>query len=389
MENIAHTNNTPIRSPEPLGVYIHIPFCKSKCPYCDFCSFPHADHELMTAYVRRLLQVLSVLGEQHRHRVIDTVYFGGGTPTLLPPEAAAALLQGVRDHVTLLPQAEITLECNPATATPELLALWHSGGVNRLSMGAQSAHPAELKALGRLHSWGDVVRTLEAARGVGIDNINLDFMMGIPHQTPKSLLETLDAAMALSPDHLSAYCLMIEEDTPFGRRGAKALGIPDDDGMADLFELASARIRAGGYEHYEISNYARPHKRSRHNLHTWQGREYLGVGVAAHGYVDGVRYGNSRDLQGFLAGRDITETRVTLTPEDKAEEAVMLGLRLSDGIDLRSPRLSPFRAAPSESLLDGLVTQGLLRRQGSRIALTDRGFLVSNQVIALLWESMS
>ena len=206
-------------------------------------------------------------------------------------------------------------------------------------MGAQSAHDIELKALRRLHTWADVCRTVQDARTVGIQNINVDFMMGIPHQTPESLQKTLYKAINLAPEHLSAYCLMLEDGTPFARRGAEALGIPDDDGMADLFEMASSVLTAYGYEHYEISNYARPGKRSRHNLHTWQGHEYLGLGVAAHGYVNGVRYGNSRDLESFLAGKDITDTRYVLTNTDRAEELIMLGLRLSDGIDLAA--LSP------------------------------------------------
>ncbi|MBE6585310.1 MAG: radical SAM family heme chaperone HemW [Ruminococcaceae bacterium] len=385
-----HTGTAPMRSAEPLGVYIHIPFCKSKCPYCDFCSFPHPDEALMSAYVDRLAESLALWGEKCKHRGVDTVYFGGGTPTLLPQNSVSTLLSAVSHHFHLLPDAEITLECNPATINRTLLSLWHEGGVNRLSMGAQSAHAIELKGLGRLHTWDDVIRTVEISRAVGIDNINLDFMIGIPHQTPQSLIATLDAAISLAPDHLSAYCLMIEEGTPFAKRGVQALGIPDDDGMADLFELASSHIKSHGYEHYEISNYAHPGKRSRHNLHTWQGKEYIGIGVAAHGYVDSVRYGNSRDLKAFLAGEDIVESRRIITSQEAVEESVMLGLRLSDGIDLADifRRMGKEISSQTNALLRRLSEQGLIRSNGTRISLTDQGFLLSNQIISLLLEAL-
>lgn len=377
-------------SVEPLGVYLHIPFCRSKCPYCDFCSFPRPDGALMSAYVDRLIQVVAEWGKKCVGRAVDTVYFGGGTPTLLDPSDAARLTEAVFTNFSVMKDAEVTLECNPATVTKEAMSVWTIGGVNRVSMGAQSAHENELKALGRLHSWADVCHTVEMVRQAGVDNVNLDFMMGIPHQTPKSLLETLRMATELSPEHLSAYCLMLEEGTPFARRGAEALGLPDEDGVADLYELASDYIKSRGYEHYEISNYAKDGKRSRHNLHTWQGREYVGLGVAAHGYVDGVRYGNSRDLTGFLSGADITDSRASVSPTDAAEEAVMLGLRLSDGVDLGDlTRRYPVTLSEGFDRVCGeLSDRGLMRRQGEKIALTEQGFLVSNYIISSLLEHM-
>lgn len=381
---------TPKSSVEPLGVYLHIPFCRSKCPYCDFCSFPRPKAEVMTNYVTRLVSEIRAWGEKCHGRTVDTVYFGGGTPTLLSPADAERLLTAVFTHFSVEAGAEVTLECNPATVSREALSVWTNGGVNRISMGAQSAHENELKALGRLHTWTDVCHTVEMARQAGVDNINLDFMMGIPQQTPESLIETLKKAIELSPEHLSAYCLMLEEGTPFARRGAEALGLPDEDGVADLYELASDYIKSRGYEHYEISNYAKAGKRSRHNLHTWQGREYVGLGVAAHGYVDGVRYGNSRDLEGFLLGEDITESRAEISREDAAFERVMLGLRLSDGIDLSAlTRDFPVLLTPAFDLTRlAFEKQGLLTYQNGRIALTEKGFLVSNHVIAALTDGM-
>lgn len=381
---------TPKSSFEPLGVYLHIPFCKSKCPYCDFCSFPRPEAQVMSDYVTHLIQEVRVWGEKSQGRTVDTVYFGGGTPTLLSPQDAERLMSAVFDHFSIEKDAEVTLECNPATVTREALNVWVGGGVNRVSMGAQSAHENELKALGRLHTWEDVCHTVKMVRQAGVDNVNLDFMMGIPHQTPDSLLKTLRMAMELSPEHLSAYCLMLEEGTPFARRGAKALGLPDEDCVVDLYELASDYIVSRGYEHYEISNYALPGKRSRHNLHTWQGREYVGLGVAAHGYVDHVRYGNSRDLTGFLEGKDLVESRFLISPAEAAEERIMLGLRLSDGICLEELADEYPVAFPKafENVCRRFVSAGLMTREGGRIALTKRGFLLSNQVIAELMEAM-
>ena len=371
---------------QPIGLYLHIPFCKSKCPYCDFCSFPHPNAQLMTDYVTRLIESVQAWGKICGPRAVDTVYFGGGTPTLLSPHDAGRLTEAIFSSFAVCPDAEVTLECNPATVTQEGLLAWKNGGVNRLSMGAQSAHARELKALGRLHTWQDVCHTVEMARSVGVDNVNLDFMMGIPYQTKDSLLETLRQAIDLSPQHLSAYCLMLEEGTPFARRGAEALGLPDEDGVADLYELASAYIKSRGYEHYEISNYAKEGYRSQHNLHTWQGREYVGIGVAAHGYLDGVRYGNSRDITAFLEGRDITDTRRTLSREDRVEEAVMLGLRLSEGIDLNTlaNRFSLTLSEEISSLCAALEKEGLVYWRDPKISLTEKGFLVSNQVIGAL-----
>ena len=383
-------HDTPKSSSEPLGVYLHIPFCKSKCPYCDFCSFPHPSESVVSNYVSCLIRDIEIWGKKCRGRTIDTVYFGGGTPSLLSPMDVQRLTSAVLSFFSVETSAEITLECNPAVLTEEAIAAWVAGGVNRVSMGVQSAHDVELKALGRLHTWKDVCHTVEMVRRVGVDNINLDFMLGIPHQTADSLSETLRQAVALRPTHLSAYCLMLEEGTPFARRGAKALGLPDDDDVVDLYEFAAHYLRSQGYEHYEISNFAMPGKRSRHNLHTWQGREYVGLGVAAHGYVSGVRYGNNRDLSGYIAGKDITEARMEISPTEAAEEAIMLGLRLSDGIypcDLERK----YPIAFPQSFFDTcerLTASGLMICRGDQIALTEKGFLLSNQIIADLLEKI-
>ncbi len=370
----------------PLGLYLHIPFCKSKCPYCDFCSYPRPEANTVDAYVTELTRRMVAWGETCRGCTIDTVYLGGGTPTLLSVPQADRLLTAVHKNFVIAPAAEVTLECNPATADRDALAAWHALGVNRLSMGAQSAQATELKALGRLHTWDDVCRTIEDARAVGMDNINVDFMIGVPHQTRASLTDTLTRAVALAPDHLSAYCLQLEDGTPFARRGATALALPDDDEVAARYELAASLLRNAGYEHYEISNFAREGRRSCHNTHTWQAREYLGLGVAAHSYLHGERFGNSRDLEAFLRGEDIAAERHSLTPDEMADEAVMLGLRLREGVDeaafekrfgVNFEQRYGVACAP-------FVARGLMIRSAGRTAFSEAGWLVSNAILAEL-----
>ena len=381
----------------PMGLYLHVPFCRSKCPYCDFCSVPRPSVGAMDGYTAELARRIRAAGESYGALTggdlppVDTVYVGGGTPTLLPADCARTLMEAVHESFSVLPDAEITVEGNPAAADADALAAWRAGGVNRLSLGAQSAQPDELRALGRLHRWADVERTVADARAVGIHNVNLDFMLGIPHQTEDSLADTLDRAIALDPQHLSAYTLMLEEGTPFARRGRVGLGLPDDEDVADeravaLWEQAAERLTAAGYEHYEISNFARGGYRSRHNLHTWQSHDYLGLGVAAHSCLGGVRFGNSRDIDAFLRGEDITEFREISTPAEREGEYVMLALRLADGIDEREFHTRfgygfyETRAAALRLFMDA----GFVTRCGDRTRLTPRGWTVSNAILTEL-----
>ena len=388
---------------QPIGLYLHIPFCRSKCPYCDFCSFPRPSAERMEAYAHELARRIREAGDRYSTvlhteegtttalREVDTVYFGGGTPTLLPEGSIRELFDAIYAAFDVLPDAEITVEGNPAAASREALAVWRSCGVNRLSLGAQSAQPDELKALGRLHRWEDVEQTVSDARAVGIGNVNLDFMLGIPHQTPETLADTLSRALSLHPNHLSAYTLMLEEGTPFGRRGRASLGLPADEEEADdmavtLWEQACATLKAAGYEHYEISNFAREGYRSRHNLHTWQCRDYLGLGVAAHSCMDGARFGNSRDPDAFLRGEDITEFTEILTPADREAEYVMLALRLSDGVgeeEFFSRFGHDFWYTYGDACIP-FMERGLMDRAGGRVFLTEAGFPVSNAILAAL-----
>ena len=368
---------------KPLGLYIHVPFCRRKCLYCDFCSFSGLDDDTIDTYVTRLCEELTEKAPTAADHTVDTVYFGGGTPTLLSPTHFARLLDTVRAHYRLSDDVEITTECNPATADEDKLRALRALGVNRLSIGAQSAVDAELKALGRIHTWQETQATVHAARRAGFDNLSLDIMFGIPHQTPESFAYTLDEILALSPEHLSAYSLIVEPDTPFFEAG-EALPLPDEDAVCDMSALLLARVRAAGFERYEISNFARDHRVSRHNLHYWSMDDYLGFGPAAHSLLNGVRTGHSRDLDAYLSGEDTVEPEETLDAESARDEYVMLRLRLAEGVDKQTFAArfgQEFDAVYGESAIP-FIKAGLLTDTAARIAFTDRGFSVSNTVLS-------
>ena len=368
-------------SSEPIGLYLHIPFCRSKCVYCDFCSFPRPDEALMSAYVDELIRRME--RAPARDREVDTVYFGGGTPSLLPPHLVRKLTEAIHANFRILPDAEITVECNPTGEidwTP-----WVAGGINRVSMGVQSMQDVELHRLGRRHRAADVSRTVADVRRAGIRNVNLDVMLGIPEQTAASLEDTLEKMLALEPTHLSAYCLTVEDGTPLDRLLAEGrIAIPDEEQTLALYEQVCRTLASHGWEHYEISNFARDGFRSRHNTHTWQYREYLGLGVAAHSFLDGERFGNSRDMDAFLRGEDIVIERNRPTGDEMISEYVMLALRLSDGL-CEQDFLLRFGKSINHALdapLDPFIQQGLMTHKNGRIALTEQGFSVSNAILS-------
>ena len=365
-----------------LGLYVHIPFCLSKCLYCDFCSFPRMETETVTAYANELCRRMAGATTDAAKRTVDTVYFGGGTPTLLPLACFSQLLNTIRTHFSLADDCEITVECNPATADLAYLSALRSLGVNRLSIGLQSIHDNELRALGRAHTFADFEAVFADARRAGFDNISADLMYGIPHQTEDSFRKSIEALCALSPEHISAYGLKIEEGTPFFQKKSTLL-LPDEDTEYRMYLLLSHVLGENGYAKYEISNFAKSGRHSRHNLRYWHGEEYLGFGVAAHSYFGGVRFGNSRDMNAFLRGEDIVEERVCLSPHEREEEAVMLALRLSEGISQ-----SKFFAMTGEEFtiryptVRRMIEAGFMKEENGRISFTDRGFFVSNAILA-------
>jgi oxygen-independent coproporphyrinogen-3 oxidase len=370
-----------------LGLYLHIPFCLQKCNYCDFCSAP-ASKEVRAAYVRALCAHLRALSPAARDYTVDTVYFGGGTPTLLSAEEFSCILDTVRAHYRILPDAEITAECNPVTGAEALFAGMRKAGINRLSIGLQSIHENELKLLGRLHSFADFENTFLAARRAGFDNISTDLMFGIPAQSVESFRETLNTVCALAPEHVSAYGLRVEDGTPFGRM-RDALLLPDEDEEAEMAELVATLLPARGYERYEISNYAKAGYPSRHNLRYWLGEEYLGFGPAAHSFFGGIRFETPADTAAYLAAVQKGDFDALFTAHHKVEgteardEHVMLRMRLAEGVD-KADFLHRFGTSFESCYgeLAPLVQGGFLKNTDTCVAFTARGMQLSNAILS-------
>lgn len=335
-----------------------------------------------------LVKDLAARADSATGYTVDTVYIGGGTPSLLAPEDIALLLDTVRRHYDLAPDAEITMECNPHSAGKGDLAALRAAGLNRLSIGLQSAIDAELSALGRPHDFKAFESTFRSARAAGFSNINVDVMFGIPHQTMDSLTHTLKTVLDFAPEHISAYGLRVEEGTPFWHE-RHTLPLADEDTVADMQLLVSRTLRRAGYRHYEISNYARAGYHSRHNMRYWLGTPYLGFGPAAHSYFEGVRFETPRDMTAYIEAvtrGDLTALRAgahRLTPHEVQEEYVMLRMRLLDGID-EAEFSARFGKSFEEAYGDPsrLISGGFLVRDGGRIAFTERGMYVSNTILS-------
>lgn len=374
-------------TPRTLGLYLHVPFCLRKCNYCDFCSAP-AGAETRAAYVEALCRHLTALAPLARERTVDTVYFGGGTPTLLHPTDFARIMGTVRAHFDLDARAEVTAECNPVTNAAGLFEGLLEAGIDRLSVGLQSIREEELRLLGRLHTFGDFLATYEAARRAGFRNISADVMFGIPAQTLSSLAETLDTLCALSPEHISAYGLRIEEGTPFWEHKV-SLPLPDEDTEADMAELVATTLEKHGYERYEISNYARNGCYSRHNLRYWLGEEYLGFGPGAHSFFDGVRFATPPDTAAYIAAvrrgdfSSLAADRHTVGEKERREEYVMLRMRLARGVD-KTDFKRRFGLSFEEAYGDlrALINGGFLTNEKDRVAFTARGMQVSNAILS-------
>lgn len=322
------------------GLYLHIPFCRRKCPYCDFFSV-EGDDVRLAGYPALLQRHLAWAAAHGWQGPFDTVYFGGGTPSLLTAEAVGALLETATSAFGLTDDVEITLEANPGTVTPARLAGYRAAGVNRLSLGLQSLDPVQLGVLGRLHDAAQGVQAVEWARGAGFNNLSLDLIFALPDQTLPALEQQLDRYLALAPEHLSCYGLTAEPDTPFHHRVLTGnLRLPDGDFYAEAFLLLHERLTAAGYDHYEIANYARPGQACRHNLGYWARREYLGVGAGAHSFRAagwGARWGVPADLDGYaealVSHREPAEGLETFERGGAMSEVLYLGLRTREGVD--------------------------------------------------------
>ena len=363
-------------SERPLGIYIHVPFCDGKCPYCDFYSVA-PDAGLCERYCGAVETEMARYGGLSA----DTVYFGGGTPTLLGAGGLTRLLNSVRSCFDVARAAEITFEMNPRTADRNMLHRLRGAGFSRVSMGVQSGVDSELAALGRRHTLADAQQAVADARNAGFENISLDLMLGVPGQTADSLERSIDAVSALEPKHISAYILKIEPGTPFAARqfGSE---LADEDEQAELYSLAVKRLEERGYKRYEISNFALPGYESQHNSRYWDCGEYLGFGPAAHSFYNGCRFYYPRDLESFLNAAETVDDG----EGGSEEEYVMLRLRLAEGLTQTGWRERFGCSIPDEYYRrsESLVHAGLLTADDKGIRLAGEGFLLSNAVIGRL-----
>ena len=366
----------------PLGLYIHVPFCKQKCVYCDFYSLPRREDQ-MDAYVSALRSQL--FETDFSGCEADTVYFGGGTPSYLGPRRLTALLEAASAACSIAPGAEITLEANPDSAgDPDALSALRQAGFNRVSLGMQSADDGELRAIGRVHTMAQVRASADAVRRAGFDNLSLDLIYGLPGQSLPRWRENLSAAAALCPEHLSCYGLKAEPGTPlYARRDT----LPGDGAQADMYLETVDFLESRGYRQYEISNFAKPGRESRHNLKYWTLGEYAGFGPGAHSDFRGRRYAWARDLEAYLRGKPPLSEDQAMSPRDREAEWLMLSLRLVRGLDMAAWEerfRRPF--APFLPFLNRCEAAGYAAREEGRWRLTPRGFLVSNQIIGFLLD---
>lgn len=363
---------------KPIGLYIHIPFCRSKCPYCDFYSF-RTENSLKEEYVSRLFNYLQTTGKNY---IFDTVYFGGGTPSQLNESQISRILE----TVNCTNDAEVTMECNPSDSCNNSgldFRVLKEAGINRISMGLQSAVDSERKMLGRKAGITEVSSSIERIKNAGISNISLDLMIGIPNQNTDTLKESLSYCVSSEITHISAYMLKIEKGTVFDKR-REAYSFPDDDLTADMYLQTIETLSENGFIHYEVSNFSKPGFESKHNLKYWHCKDYLGVGPAAHSFIDGKRFYYPNDIQYFLEGKEPIQDGIGGT----LFEYIMLGLRLSEGISLKFMKEKFQAEFPPEIMhkISLFENAGYVSAYNETIRLTGKGFLISNNIISELTE---
>ena len=406
----------------PLELYIHIPFCARKCYYCDFLSF-RALSETHEAYIRQLIREIRAVSAGCEDYQVVTVFVGGGTPSVLEPEAICRVMEAVYQCFDIAPDGEISIEVNPGTLLQKKLLYYRQAGFNRLSIGLQSADNRELRHLGRIHSFEEFLKSFQSARMAGFQNINVDLMSGIPGQTMESWKNTLKKVTMLKPEHISSYSLIIEEGTPYWERyGKKKKGrekpqalpnaadtpgliqepmdisrqelppLPEEDTENQMYHLTRRFLKEQGYGRYEISNYAKPGYECRHNTGYWTGVSYLGVGLGSSSYLAGFRFSNERSMERYLkldfaapGWQERLYTQVhQLTRQEKMEEFMFLGLRMTGGIS-EIDFVSAF-GVKLETVYGDVIRQltasGLLKRENTRLALTEWGMDVSNFVLS-------
>lgn len=382
---------------KPISIYIHIPFCIKKCNYCDFLSAP-ADSRMQEEYLRILIQEIRREAVKYRAYTVVTVFVGGGTPTAVEPALLCEVLKTIREEFTIAQEAELSMEVNPGTVKAESLRQYKEAGINRLSIGLQSADNEELALLGRIHSYEDFLKTYYQAREAGYSNINVDLMSALPGQKPADYECTLKKVLALKPkpEHISAYSLIIEEGTPFFEQYGEekermerygdvqgSLNLPTEEEERQMYELTRNRLGQAGYHRYEISNYSLTDYECRHNKVYWQRGDYVGFGLGAASMVGNVRFQNTADLHTYLETADKVAERQALSVKEQMEEFMFLGLRLTRGVEKQSffdcfgvPMEEVYGEVLAENRRNGLLTDGNL------VALTEKGLDLANYVMA-------
>ena len=406
--------STDESNPGPIALYVHIPFCETKCPYCDFNTYAGIE-PLMPAYVAALRKEVEVWGGLLGHAEVRTIFFGGGTPSYLPAADIAAILDSVGEAFDASNAAEVTLEANPGDLSPPKLAAYLDSGVNRLSIGVQSLDDRLLGILGRRHTAEEARQAFRMAIDAGFDNVSIDLMYGLPHQTLDHWGRTVSAAAELGPHHVSMYCLTLEEGTPMAQWvGAGKMPDPDPDLAADMYLTAEDHLRNAGYGHYEISNWAQPGKESRHNLIYWRNQPFLGVGPGAHSYLAGRRFSNLKSPREYVRrlapsltlplrgpekspfphrgkvrmGVPVVETIEEIDRRMEMAETMMLGLRLEEGVSVEEFD-QRFCTTPHEEfgeVMETLRTDGLIEAPDGHIRLTDRGRLLGNEAFSRFFQ---
>ena len=380
-----------------IEIYIHIPFCVKKCAYCDFLSCP-ADDETKERYVQALCREIEWSKDCLKEYLVDTVFIGGGTPSILEEKYIGQILDTLRSVARVSDDAEITIECNPGTLTMEKLEAYKDAGINRISLGLQSANDKELKTIGRIHNYEEFKKSFNLARLAGFKNINVDLMSALPGQTLDSYKDTLAKVITLNPDHISAYSLIVEDETPLKDMVESGkITLPSEDDEREMYYYTKEFLERTGYKRYEISNYAKDGYECRHNIGYWKRVEYLGFGIGAASLFKGERFSNTSDMNRYMhilenedvmnadeVWKALNENIETLTQKDEMEEFMFLGLRMTDGVS-KSDFKKIFNCdieAVYGNVIEKLANQNLIKEAGDLITLTDKGIDISNIVLA-------
>ena len=376
-----------------MQLYVHIPFCVKKCSYCDFLSFS-CDERTQIEYADALIREIQFYGPQCREYVVNTIYIGGGTPSWLNEDKMVEIMNTIYENFQVLEDAEISMECNPGTITASKLRKYRMAGINRLSIGLQSADNEELKILGRIHTFEQFVKTYELAKEAGFANINVDLISGIPYQTTEKFLKTLQKVVWLKPNHISAYSLIIEKGTPFyetykfdavrQEAGMPTEVLPNEDEVYRIYKLTQDYLARAGYKQYEISNFAQPGFECEHNIGYWTRRNYLGLGLGAASLMENVRYSNTTDLYEYIDDPTVNRMADIVSRKAQMEEFMFLGLRMNEGVT-RERFLREF-GIPIDGIyrdvLERMKEEDLLSVENGQIRLTDRGMDLGNYVMS-------